>query len=119
MGDIMEELSNLYINRLLELEEFKELLALKDIINEECKMLIISFKTKESIYLDALEHKDYYPNFDKIRDEFVNAKAKLYSNSHVKRYLDLERRIQFLINDDINELKESISNKFTKNKTFF
>ena len=75
--------------------------------------------TKESIYLDALEHKDYYPNFDKIRDEFVNAKAKLYSNSHVKRYLDLERRIQFLINDDINELKESISNKFTKNKTFF
>lgn len=115
----MHDLSDIYISRLLELEEFKELLELKNKINNECKMLIIGFKTKEARYLEALDHKEYYANFDEIKLDFINAKAKLYSNPYVKRYFELERTIQKIINDDMNELKEAISNKFTINKDIF
>ena len=61
----------------------------------------------------------------KYLNTFENTLFMLFQNTRhntivaSQLYLDLERRIQFLINDDINELKESISNKFTKNKTFF
>lgn len=112
-GGIVEEL---YIAKILETPEFKRLLELKDIINQSYKKEIMLFKTKEALYLEASERKEYYPNFEEIKKAFIAAKADLYSKEEVSEYFKLERELQDMLNNDINELKQAISNKFTLDK---
>lgn len=112
------ELVDLYINEIESSDDFKRLVELKNIINNDYKKEIISFKTLESKYLDASKNKDYYPNFSQIKTDFINAKAKLYSHEEVKEYFDLERKINDYINKDIDEIKSSISNKFKSSNMF-
>jgi hypothetical protein len=109
-------MENLYLSKIIETPEFKRLLELKDIINDSYKKEIMLFKTKESLYLEASERKEYYSNYDQIKKSFIDAKANLYSKEEVLEYFRLERELQDMINNDINELKESISNKFTLDK---
>ena len=112
-GDIVEEM---YLSKITETLEFKRLMELKDIINNNYKKEIIAFKTKEALYLEACEHKEYYANFLDIKKDFISAKANLYSKEEVMEYFRVEHLIQEMINEDINELKEAISNKFTLDK---
>lgn len=112
-GGIVEEL---YVAKILEAPEFKRLLELKDIINQNYKKEIMLFKTKEALYLEASERKEYYPNFEEIKKAFIAAKADLYSKEEVSEYFKLERELQDMLNNDINELKQAISNKFTLDK---
>lgn len=112
-GGIVEEL---YVAKILEAPEFKRLLELKDIINQSYKKEIMLFKTKEALYLEASERKEYYPNFEEIKKAFIAAKADLYSKEEVSEYFKLERELQDMLNNDINELKQAISNKFTLDK---
>ncbi len=114
----LNELTDLYIEELEQNDDFKRLLELKNIINNNYKKEIISFKTLESKYSDALKNKDYYPNFNQIKTDFINAKARLYSHDEVKEYFDLERKINDYINKDIDEIKSSISNKFKSSNMF-
>ncbi len=112
-GGIVEEL---YVAKILEAPEFKRLLELKDIINQSYKKEIMLFKSKEALYLEASERKEYYPNFEEIKKAFIAAKADLYSKEEVSEYFKLERELQDMLNNDINELKQAISNKFTLDK---
>lgn len=112
-GGIVEKL---YVAKILEAPEFKRLLELKDIINQSYKKEIMLFKTKEALYLEASERKEYYPNFEEIKKAFIAAKADLYSKEEVSEYFKLERELQDMLNNDINELKQAISNKFTLDK---
>ena len=112
------ELIDLYIDEIESSDDFKRLIELKNKINNDFKKEIISFKTLESKYLDASKNKDYYPNFNQIKTDFINAKAKLYSHEEVKEYFDLERKINDYINKDIDEIKSSISNKFKSSNMF-
>jgi cell fate (sporulation/competence/biofilm development) regulator YlbF (YheA/YmcA/DUF963 family) len=112
------ELVDLYINEIESSDDFKRLVELKNIINNDYKKELISFKTLESNYLEASKNKDYYSNFNQIKTDFINAKAKLYSHEEVKEYFDLERKINDYINKDIDEIKSSISNKFKSSNMF-
>ena len=109
----MEDLVSLYIDELKEKEDFKRLLELKRIIDKKYSNLIIALKTKESIYLDSLYKPSHYDEV-KVKKEFIEAKTNLYSKEEVKEYFSLERKINNLLDNDLNDIKESISNKFSK-----
>lgn len=111
----MFELAENYINQLEENEDFKVFLQLKKEIDNKYSILIIKFKNKEALYLEAKE-KPYAYNLERAQNEFIEVKKELYSKEEIIKYFNLERKIQSLINEDINEIKENISNKFTKEK---
>lgn len=108
-----------YINDLLNDNTMQELLNLKKIIDSKYKDLIIRFKNKEAKYLEAKPMASYYPNFNSLQNEFREAKSELYSKEEVIKYFQLEKTLQAKINDDINELKSSISNKFSLNNKLY
>lgn len=112
----MYELIDNYFNNLIELPEFKRLLELKDIIRKKYALLIVGFKTNEANYEDAKRYKDHMDDFDLLREKLVESKRKLYEKEEVKEYFELEKKIQNIINADLDCLKESISPKFKVNK---
>lgn len=109
----MEDLANIYLQELENREEFIELLNLKVLIEKKYGNLIIAMKTKEAIYLEALDKKDHY-NLDLVKKEFSQAKASLYSKEEVKKYFELEKKLNKILESDFNHIKEAISNKFLK-----
>ena len=109
----INDLVDLYYNELKGSNDYKRLLELKEYINTNYKNLIVSMKTKESIYLDAKE-KAYLT--DSITNDFSMAKTKLYEKPEVKEYFMLEGKINEELAKDFNDLKQSISNKFKENK---
>ena len=112
----MFELIDLYIDELKEKEEFKRLLELKVIIEKKYSNLIISLKTKEAFYLEAIDKEGHY-DLAKVKQDFINAKTNLYSKEEVKEYFELERKINKIMENDFNDIKKSISNKFSINNT--
>lgn len=108
-------LDEMYIEKLKEEPELKRLLELKDIINKKYVLKIVSFKNKEALYLEAKENK--YLDYNKAKEEFIKIKKELYSIPEVKEYFLLERKINEMIESDLNEIKSSISNKFIKNNS--
>ena len=112
----MYELIDDYFNNLIELPEFKRLLELKDIIRKKYSLLIVGFKTNEANYNDAKRYKDYMNDFNELKNKLIDSKRKLYEKEEVKEYFELEKKIQNIINNDLDELKSSISSQFKNNK---
>ncbi len=110
----MEELIDKYFDELIKIDEFQELLKLKDIIMDKYKNLIIGFRTKESIYLD-MKRFEGTEEFNKVKKDFMLAKKSLYEKEEIKRYFYLENKIQEIIDNDINEIKSVISDDFKIN----
>ncbi len=112
----MYDIIDLYMDELSSLDEFKELVELKKVIDKKYASLIISMKTIEAKYIEMKEYMEFRPEIKEIQRQFVEKKQALYSKPEVIRYLELEQIIQKRLTDDINELKLSISNKFTLTK---
>ena len=113
----MENIIDDYIDEITSKDDFKKLIDLKKIIDSKYEKEIIAFKTSESKYLEASKYGKYYPNLEELRLDFSNKKKDLYSKKEVKEYLELERKINGSINDDINELKDIILDpKYSKQK---
>ena len=110
----MEELIDKYYDELIKIDEFQELLKLKEIIMDKYKNLIIGFRTKESIYLD-MKRFEGTEEFNKVKQDFILAKKSLYEKEEIKRYFYLENKIQEIIDNDINEIKSVISDDFKIN----
>jgi cell fate (sporulation/competence/biofilm development) regulator YlbF (YheA/YmcA/DUF963 family) len=106
-----------YIEIIINTDEFKRLKELKKLIDEKYAKEIVIFKRCEANYLEASLHKEYYSNYEEITRKLSEAKAILYNKEEVKEYLKLERAIQEMLNNDFNELKQAISNKFGTSKT--
>ncbi len=104
----MQDLIDEYILELKNDNDFIELKKLKKIIDEKYFKEIMSFKTKESIYNDAIKNGSYYNDIDSIRNDFINAKANLYKKEEVKEYFRLEKIIQNKLNNDLNIIKDSL-----------
>lgn len=98
-----------YANDLTSSPLFLELKNLKDEIDRLYSKEIVNFKNNEANYLEALKYKDYCSNFDSIKKQFIESKARLYEKEEVKRYFVLEKQIQKLLNDDIKLIKDSVS----------
>lgn len=106
-----------YVDIIINTDEFKRLKELKKIIDQKYAKEIVVFKRCEANYLEASQHKEYYPNFNEIVKKLSEAKSVLYNKEEVKEYLLLERTIQEMLTNDFNELKQSISSKLGTNKT--
>ncbi len=115
----MFDLIDKYTAELFDTIEFKRLLELRDYINKNYSSLIIGFKTAEAKYEEMKQYGAYASGIDELRKSFIEAKKKLYSKPEVIEYFDLERKIQALLTADLNEIKEAVSNKFTKSGSFF
>lgn len=112
--DLAEE----YALSFRETNDFKRFLILKVKIEEELKKEIIDFKNAESKYLEAKEYGDFHPDLTKYKNDLIVKKSILYSNNLVIEYKELEQKLQRKLDDDLNELKQSISNKFSIKKIF-
>ena len=109
----MENLVDKYVDNFKNKAEFKRLIELKKYIDLNYSGLIVKLKNKEAKYLEAKEYPNKY-DVNKAQKEFSEAKAELYSKEEVKEYFKLERILNELLNNDVNALKEAISNKFSK-----
>ncbi len=108
----LEDLIDRYIDELSNDNDFIELIELRKTIDEKYKKEILIFKTKEEAYLEAEKYQGYI-DISNLRRELSQAKANLYAKPEVSLYFDLERKIQDKINQDIDRIKKSVSNKFT------
>lgn len=113
----MDDLIDKYVLDFSSSDEFKELKYLKIIIDEKYKKEILLFKTNDDKYKEALKYPDYY-DISKIRNELSKAKANLYSKEEVKRYLELEKKLQDNLDKDFMDIKKTISNKMDNNNHF-
>ena len=110
--DLAEE----YANSIIESDDFKRFLELKEEIKKTLGGKIIAFKTKEAKYVEAKSYGNYHPDLKKYQEEFQKAKANLYNEPLMIEYKELELKIQGIINNDLNDLKSTISNKFNLDK---
>ena len=112
----MEKLIDSYLEELYNKPEFIRIIELKKLIDEKYKKEIISLKTKESLYLDSLRYSN---NDNKLKEDYNNAKIKLYSMPEVKEYLKCELIINECLDNDLNDIKKEISNKFRLSTSYF
>lgn len=110
------DLAEKYADSIIESEDFKRYTALKEEIKRTLSGKIIAFKTKEAKYVEAKSYGNYHPDLKKYQEEFQKAKANLYNEPLMIEYKELELKIQAIINNDLNELKSTISNKFNLEK---
>lgn len=114
MKDIYD-LADDYANDVINSPDFQRLLQVKKEIKKTLSGKIMAFKTAEAKYLEAKEYGKYHPNLEEYKNKFVETKTKLFNESLVKEYKELESKIQDKLNQDINDLKKSVSNKFKLN----
>lgn len=111
MKDIYD-LAEDYAQELMNSKDFQRLLEVKKQIKKTLSQKIIAFKTAESKYIEAKSYGNFHPDLKKYQEDFISAKTSLYSENLVKEYKLLEAKIQNQLNQDINVLKQSVSNKF-------
>lgn len=114
---LLYDLAEEYADKFISSVQFERFLELGKLIKVELAKLIVSFKNAEALYLEAKEYGKYHPDLKKYTENFVNAKTKLFSHPLMIEYKELEFKLQNILNNDMNDLKKSISNKLeiTKN----
>ncbi len=113
------ELAEKYADTLIKSEEFQRMLQMKEQIKKTLSGKIMAFKTAEAKYLEAKEYGKYHPDLMKYQKEFVEKKKSLYEEPLIQEYKALERSIQVKLDRDMDDLKQSISNKFNVSKSLF
>ena len=116
--DRIYDMAEEYAESVIESEDFKKYLELKEEIRKTLGMKIVAFKTKEAKYIEAKSYGNYHPDLKRYQEEFQKAKANLYNEPLMVEYKELEHKIQSKIDQDLNDLKGTISNKFTLEKIF-
>ncbi|MDE6407652.1 MAG: YlbF family regulator [Anaeroplasmataceae bacterium] len=114
MKDIYD-LADDYAKEVINSPDFQRLLEVKEEIKKTLSGKIMAFKTAEAKYLEAKAYGKYHPDLEEYKKRFIETKTRLFSESLVKEYKELETKIQEKLNQDINDLKKSVSNKFKLN----
>ncbi len=91
---------------------FKDLLEIKNKINSEFSDLIKEFKEKREKFESTKQYAVYNDSIKNIQLEFQKVKEELYSKELVKRYFEIERKIQSELNNVARTLASSISERF-------
>ncbi|MFI3329889.1 MAG: YlbF family regulator [bacterium] len=91
---------------------FNDLLKVKEQINNEFSDLIKEFKEKRDKYESNKQYESYNDSFKTMQLEFQKVKEELYSKEIVKKYFEIERKIQSELNDVATKLARSISDRF-------
>lgn len=77
-----------------------------------------AFQTAKKIYEDVLSTGGtYHPDYKEAVKNLSLAKAELYQQDEVKRYLEAEKSFQEMLNTFLNEMTQSVSSHIkTPNK---
>lgn len=118
MNQKIYELAEQYAQSIIIEKDFQRLLFLKKEIANQLTSLVVAFKTAESNYLDSKRYEQFLKD-NSLQEAFVQAKAALYGHPLVKEYKALERSIQAKLDEDLNALKSTVSNKFKLSNNFF
>lgn len=100
-----EKITNDYLNYLNNDPDYLKLIELANIINNKYYYLINDFNIKKE-YLAKADNKYY--DFDKLKEDYRLAKVKLYSKEEVQTYLEIRRKIENKINNDLKEIYEKV-----------
>ncbi|MDE6660894.1 MAG: YlbF family regulator [Anaeroplasmataceae bacterium] len=114
MKDIYD-LAEDYAEEIINSADFKRLLEIREEIKKNLSGKIMAFKTAEAKYMEAKAYGKYHPNLEEYKSRFIETKTRLFSESLVQEYKELESKMQEKLNQDINDLKKSVSNKFKLN----
>ena len=104
------EKSEKFANEIMETQEFKELLFLKERISKEIPEILEEFNKAKEKYDEVMEYGSYHPDYRNAKLRLVKAKETLYTNDLVKRYKELERNIQEKLDKASKEILKAISN---------
>lgn len=98
-----------------ETEEYKKYKILSSKIDSDnsIQSLIKMFNEANKKYNDIQKYGKYYPDYDKIKKEFIEAKTKLYSNDVIKQFKKLEKQIQEYLSKISRDIGESVSEYIT------
>lgn len=106
-----------YANTIINSSEFKRMKELRGCIKTTLSGKIMAFKTAEAKFFEAKEYGTFHPDLKKYQQLYVEKKKNLYEDPMIIEYKKLERTIQKKLDDDLNDLKKSISNKFHLTKS--
>ena len=104
------EKSEKFANEIMETQEFKELLLLKERISKEIPEILEEFNKAKEEYDEVMEYGAYHPDYRNTKLRLVKAKEALYTNVLVKRYKELERYFQERLDLASKEILKAISN---------
>ena len=83
------EKSEKFANDIMESNDFKELLLLKDRISKEIPELLEEFNKAKIKYDEVMEYGVYHPDYRDSKIRLVKAKEVLYTNELVKSHFHL------------------------------
>ena len=98
-----------FAKEIMETEEFKELLRVKEEISLTIPNLLEDFKKAKEKYEEVSVYSAYHPDYRKVKLELVKAKEALYTNELVIKYKKLEKEIQEKMNAASKEILKAIS----------
>lgn len=101
-----------YAEKFISSQEFKELLAIKEEIQDKLSSLVQKFKEAQDKYKEAKENKVEPSELKKYQLEFVKAKETLFSEELVQKYRELEKTLQDNLTEVAKRITSSISARF-------
>ena len=101
--------SVLFANEIMESDEFKELLEIKELIAKTIPEILENFQRAKEKYEEVQKYGTYHPDYRNVKLELVKAKEALYTNNLVIRYKELEKKIQEKLNIAANQIASAIS----------
>lgn len=86
--------------------EYKELISLKDIINNKYGKEVKEFVSARDNLEEIKKISKFHPDYEKASKEFLEKKEALYSIEEVVKYKRLEKEIQAMLDNIVKEIKE-------------
>ena len=99
-----------FAKEIMETEDFKELIRVKNELQASYPELLNRFNKAKEKYEEVSQYSTYHPDYRKVKLELVSAKEALYTNELVKKYKELEKKIQEKLNEASQEIVKAISN---------
>lgn len=110
----MEKILNqtyLLIDEIKNTNEYKTLIKLNSLILTKYRDEIKEYTKTFNIFNEAFKiGKDYYPNFKEVANNYSKAKTNLYEKEEVKKYFELENKINDKLDIISKELIKAVSN---------
>lgn len=98
-----------YIDEIKASNDYLRLVWLNNNIEKLYQQEVLKFKKMEEKYNEVMEIGVYHPNFKEVSNEFAVVKKNLYEKAEVKEYFDLDKQIEFKINNLLNKVAEHVS----------
>ncbi len=81
---------------------------LDSLIMEKYPEEIKNFNELKEKYNKALEFGKYYPNYNKIKNEFFESKNELYGKDLMIEYKSLEMKLEFLLKEISQRINSAV-----------